>query len=312
MKEVVNMIKPITIIDTYSDGNAKDGVLHEAAEISTKYGVFIPQYLDGDRRKYTKSISFYKSGSLKSIALQEQTPIKTSAGIFPAELITFYENGSIKRIFPLNGKISGFWTEENEYELAQEFDFDFQFASFKKKIIGIQFYDCGAVKGLTFWPRDSVLVRTLTKEVSIISGFTVYPNGNLKSIEPKKPTLIDTPIGKIIAYNPNPIGIHSDNNSLEFFPDGTVKSLLSATANISVLHSKEAAAVYQPLLKPNLFDNSKMDIIPLKIDFSDAGVRFGSLNDNFYEIENYHFEIRHAPTVQNIVCGNCSACTACS
>lgn len=32
--------------------------------------------------------------------------------------LTFYENGELKRVFPLDGKISGFWSEEEEKRLV--------------------------------------------------------------------------------------------------------------------------------------------------------------------------------------------------
>jgi hypothetical protein len=40
-------------------------------------------------------------------------------------LITFYEDGSIESLFPLNGQISAFWSEEEEGALARKFDFTF-------------------------------------------------------------------------------------------------------------------------------------------------------------------------------------------
>ena len=35
-----------------------------------------------------------------------------------AEQVSFYESGALKRIFPLNGTLSGYWTQEDEAKLA--------------------------------------------------------------------------------------------------------------------------------------------------------------------------------------------------
>ena len=36
-----------------------------------------------------------------------------------AELVTFHADGSLRRVFPLNGKLSGYWTEADEGALAK-------------------------------------------------------------------------------------------------------------------------------------------------------------------------------------------------
>jgi len=106
-------------------------------------------------KKQLAVLSFYKSGNIKSISLEQQTEISTPIGIFPAELVTFYEDGSINSLFPLNGQISGFWSEEEEGELAQKYHFSFPFGDFYAKIIGLRFYPDGRVRSLILWPNET-------------------------------------------------------------------------------------------------------------------------------------------------------------
>ena len=72
---------------------------------------------------YNSGIATKKCRGFINIKLvDEETPSHEVKFDFIVDnnLITFYENGNIRRIFPLYGQINGYWTEENEYELAEE------------------------------------------------------------------------------------------------------------------------------------------------------------------------------------------------
>ena len=49
--------------------------------------------------------------------------LKLPAGDYQAELITFYEDGNVKRVFPLYGQISAYWSVEEEMEQAPYYGF---------------------------------------------------------------------------------------------------------------------------------------------------------------------------------------------
>ena len=103
----------------YSNGKTDGCLVTEPNMLTTPYGILVPQYEAEDMgRRSVKPLYFYKDGALKSIALQSQTMLETQVGTIPAELVTFHKNGSIKRIFPLDGKLSGFWSWKNEFALA--------------------------------------------------------------------------------------------------------------------------------------------------------------------------------------------------
>jgi preprotein translocase subunit Sec61beta len=216
-------LQGVTRENHYPNGALKDVTLSEENCLNTKYGTLIPRYqIETGREKQTVPVSFYESGAIKKIALQNQTPISTSIGTFPAELVTFYESGNLKRLFPLNGQISGFWTEENEADLAEPFSFSFPFATFRAKIVGLSFYETGAVKSLTLWPNETVEVTTPIGLIVTKNGFSLHPNGALASVEPTEPYKLSTPVGVLRAFDKESLGITADQNSLQFSESGEI------------------------------------------------------------------------------------------
>ena len=229
-KTSYGMLNGISSIEFYTDGAIKECKLNKYSEMKTIYGNLVPQYDGAElRRKYKRSLSFYENGNIQSISFQNQMTIDTSIGKLPAELAVFYENGKIKRIFPLNGKMTAYWTEQNEYKFAEELDLNFEFGTFKKKIIGINFYESGSVKSLTLWPKDFIEVLTPCGIIETRIGLSLYPSGAFKSCEPRKQTLINTKIGELQAFDVGAIGINGDTNSLNFNEDGTIKSIAIIT-----------------------------------------------------------------------------------
>lgn len=303
------VLNGISTAEFYSDGNIMECKLGSYNEIETSYGKFIPQYEDdGLRRKYIKSLSFFKNGKIKSISLQSQTHVRTSIGILPAELITFYESGPIKRVFPLNGKITAYWSERNEYNLAEEINFDFKFGKFKKKIIGIKFYESGAVKSLTFWTADKISIITPAGNMDCRIGISLYENGSLMSVEPMKPTLVKTPIGSIIAFDINAIGINGDINSLSFFEDGSLNTIYTSTDKIEVKEKNGTVTFFEPRLKRSILNENAMDVISLKIEFYDGKVKFNGNAENEFDINDCEFIIINNSTSINSHTNGCAGC----
>jgi len=306
-------LEGISVINYYGNNNIKDCTLNCVNKLETAYGTFIPQYDDSsERRKFISSLSFYENGNLKSIALQDKTYIGTSIGTLPAELITFYENGNIKRIFNLNGKITGYWSEEDEYSLAENIEFNLPIGKFKQKTIGLHFYENKALKSITFWPKDTVYINSPIGKVLTRIGLSFYPNGSLKSFEPYKPITLETRIGNIAAYDVNPIGVHGDSNSVKFSIDGQVESLITSTDKVEVINKNREVKIYKPELKRSLLDPEKMDIVPLSIGFYNKKVIFNNSNDNTYSIDDHVFNIENNSLKGGFSCSSCSSCSGCS
>lgn len=308
----------ISNVEYYKDGAVKECTLNSISKLDTPYGNLIPQYKEGGlRSKHIGSLSFYNNGNLKSVYLQDQTEIKTPLGMIPIEFATFYENGSIKRVFPLNGKITAYWTEEDEYNLSKEIEFNLPIGSFKKKVVAIHLYESGDIKSITFWRKDRVSIHSPLGDVTTRIGVSLYPDGKLMSFEPDKSLAADTCIGSIKAYNTEVIGLHGDSNSLEFSHEGKVKSLVTSTDRIEAVNKNSGEKqVYRPMLRKSIVNENVMEVVPLNIEFEGNKVKFSNGMLHKFEcelnIEEYNFNINTLTLNLKSPCASCSESSGCT
>lgn len=299
---------------TYASGEMKDCKLDKYNEINMLNQTFIPRYKKLDeRKKDNKALGFYENGSIKSIALEEQMEVATAAGLMGAELITFYEDGAIDSLFPLNGQISFGWSEEDEEKLLKEMQFEFSFASFTTKIIGIRFYGSGNIKSLILWPKRRIQINTPIGTYPVRTGLRLYEDGSLESFEPAVPITIDTSIGTIIAFDQNATGVDADFNSVRFYPDGRLKSL-STNSDIVVnrISLKERKIIYQQLRVDML--TNEMVKLPIIISFIENKVVIDNTEEKLtYPIEDSKFLFLYDGSYMEKKCspgGDCSGCGA--
>ncbi len=302
-------LKGITSFTTYDGGELKDCKLKEYNLIHTKYGDLVPQYGDpGFRKKQLAALSFYKSGKIKSISLEQQTEISTPIGTLPAELVTFFEDTSINSLFPLNGQISGFWSEEEEGKLAQKLHFSFPFGDFCAKIIGLRFYPDGRVRSLILWPNERIIIDTPAGKMPVRIGFKLFEDGSIESVEPAEPFLIKTPIGSINAYDTDALGIDADKNSVRFDEKGKLTSL--CTFDIITVRKKSGEKeIIFPTLRPGL--TTEFETVPIKVIFDDGTVSIGNDAKVFYKIAECTFLIMRGNYMKAKSCDNCSGCNSC-
>lgn len=308
------IIEGISSINYYKDNSVKECKLNKANELKTPYGIFIPQYEDAEeRRKHIVSVSFHNNGNLKSISLQHQVEIDTPIGTLPAEFVTFYENGNINRLFPLNGKLTAYWTEQEELTLAKDIDFDIPAGKFSKKIISVHFYEDGSLKSITLWPKNTVTLQSPIGDVVARIGISFYPDGKIKSLEPDDTTAVKTSVGTISAYNSDAVGIHGDSNSLRFSNTGQVEALTTSTDKIELIDKDGSKKVYSPGLRRSVIDDESMEIVPLSIEFYNGKVRFNNSAEHEYNIDDYSFNIQPLPSFKaKSSCAACSSCSECS
>jgi hypothetical protein len=268
------------ITKTYANGSAWDAIAKKEMAIKTPYGNFTPRFhREESRQKFSKSVSFYKTGELKSIVPQDQTEIMTPVGKYPAELITFHKNGMLHRVFPLNGQIDGFWTETDEATLAESYTFDLAIGKFEAKIIAIQFYETGALKGVTLWPGEVVEIATPLGVMPCRIGFTLYPDGALESFEPGKPVVLQSKIGNISAYDYDALGIHADSNAVSFTENGDLRSALTPLTTINVTSGNGFRRI-APKTMINPLDGESLILIATKIVFNENAV---IINDEVFD-----------------------------
>jgi hypothetical protein len=308
ISDIKNKISGITSFTTYENSEMETCKLNAYHLIMTKYGELVPQYKEfGIRTKDSDALGFYENGTLKSISLEAQTNITTPIGIFPAERVTFFEDGSLNTLFPLNGKISFSWSEEEEEGLAQSFDFDFPFGRFTVKIIGLRFYQTGVLRSLILWPHQVINLHTSIGQIPVRIGFELFENGILKSLEPAEPTWINTPIGLVRAFDSNAVGVDADKNSLEFDEKGNV---ISVTTSGAIMIDQE---MISSRLRIGLMDDELVKM-PIKIAFRQEEVIIDDgIKQCQYVINQHVFKILYDESLGKKACfGDCSGCSECS
>jgi antitoxin component YwqK of YwqJK toxin-antitoxin module len=261
----------------YPDGELEGIRLSEKNMLVTHAGELVPVYTETHRRKVKYSVEFFRNGMIKAVALDEQQEIQTPIGEFPAELITFFETGELNRFFPLDGKISGLWSEEEEKKLAIPFSFDLSFTKFTAVITSIGFYKNGNIRSITLFPGETIIIQTGYGEIFVKGGFSLYESGEIESLEPLNQAQIQTPIGVISCFDPNAIGVNADSNSLVFDKQGRVISLVTASNRIAVQTEDERFLTFTPREVVNPLNNETMmtEGLPISFDYAEGTVSFG-------------------------------------
>ena len=305
----------VSKFDTYADGEPRDCVLVKENKLETPYGILTPQYSEKDmyerQKKDRSSVKFYKNGNNKSIALESQTIIQTPCGDYKAELLNFYEDGSLKRFFPLNGKITGYWTEEDEGALAEEMTLPTKKGRFTGKIMSVLFYPSGEIRSVTLWPGERVVLETPIGSVMIRNGFSLYESGELKSVEPFGHTKVETQIGELMAYDPEAMGIHADANSLVFSETDKVIALTTSLSGVLVTSEMGLTKRYEAREVESYVDETETILLPLKVFFEEDGVILDNGEEEKLDFATNDFLIYRSDLVPKG--GGCSSgCASCS
>lgn len=310
------LIEGITSYELHDNGLLKCCTTNQENILDHPLSPLTPQYSAtalGQRQKKTRNaITFYNNGTIKSVSLEDQIPIKTPIGTIDAELLTFYENGQLKRIFPLNGRIDGFWSEEDEGELCRPYPIPTSFGTYRIRIIGLYFYESGALKSVTLWPGEKISMQTPRKNLTVHIGFSLYESGRIKSVEPAQSVTVPTLIGEIAAYDKDALGINADHNSLKFSESGRIVALTSTQSGIRVTKDdSDYNESLEPLIIDSYTDDDDKTLLPLHIKFRGDQV---IIEDNFahiYEIYNHHFEVFNSINYMRLGCLSCSDCSGC-
>lgn len=242
--------------------------------IETKYGRFIAQHTANElRRKEILPVEYHGTGTVKSLPLETQTTIATPAGDMPAELVTFHPNGSLNRVFPLNGKLSGYWSEEDEAALVKPAVIATPAGVVSAKVIGVGFYDDGTLRSITLWPGETVTLRTPAGPLEIRIGISFATDGTLQSVEPAKPTPIKTSVGEIMAYDPDAVGVNGDVNSVAFDGQGNVIRVATTLTRLRAVHSDGSTSKFAPEYRESLCGDTEQEVVPMIVEMDDKAVQ---------------------------------------
>lgn len=298
----------------YENGSLRSCQLEEHNQIATSIGILIPQYGEvTTRTKFREAVSFYETGELKSIYLKAPISVDTALGKIKSEFITFYKEGTVHRLFPLYGQMSGYWSEEEEYQLAEKATFKIGDIQVENKINSYCFYPSGHLKSLSLWNKEVLMIKLHKKQIAIRLGIAFYENGNIKSLETYVPTMIKTPIGEIMAYSNEPIGIHGDTNSLILDEEGKIKGITTVSTSIRIKSSLGEEKIIAPHLVRSKLDIEKWIIAPITISFLEDQVEIRDENTTYLfkksEFKWYTMQIGFEEI--GYKCSNCKGCKGC-
>ena len=284
----------VHVLDRHANGIPSMVTLDHPNMLDTPYGALLPQYCPWeDGRRFENVISLYDNGNIKFMTMQNPTALETPAGTITAEGVFFYEDGTLKRVFPLYGKMSGYWSEENEYGLAKSITVKLpNMETIVAKMLGLAFYPSGALKSLTMWPKERITLNTPTGRIPVRIGVSFYENGTMRSCEPAVPVMIKTGIGNFEAYDPMPVGINGDVNSLLFAETGEVTSLATVSHRIEVSFAWGEKRIFEPESVAGMCSDLIEETVPLRVCFNDRYIMICNREIYTFNMDNHRFLVK--------------------
>jgi len=281
---------------------------------------FILRCSKADYRSRDRAALIYDiDGNIKSIYLERSEEkaqtVNTAVGVLDCEMVTFYPNGNLHRVFPVYGKISGFWSEEEEVNLLPVTYLKNKDITFHGKISCVCFYPDESLKSITLWPGEETSVFVNEKEYKIRYGISFYESGAIKSFEPAVPVKITQKAGTFYAYDFMATGVTGDFTSLCFYEDGCVRSLKSNVTGLLIRDKKGVVQEFYPPLVVNPLDIESEVLFPVRYEFSDEGITFLDSVGKVWKFLYENFEIKAKQLFEdesrscNTLCsGNCDKC----
>lgn len=266
---------PVTgFVEYFEDGTVMSCAPEGEVVFNTPYGPLTAQHSTDDlRRRTVQCLSFHPTGMLRALPLETPTVIQTPAGPILAELLTFHPDGSLSRVFPLNGKLSGYWTQEDEGRLAEPISLATPLGQISGRFIGVRFNPQGALLSLTLWPGETMDVATPVGPITARVGVSFRPDGSLRSLEPARPQGVPTPVGSIQAYDLDAVGISGDVNSLAFGPGGEVERISTTLTRVVATGPENVQLAFAPESRESLCGDSEREPVPMRLIFGAGVVR---------------------------------------
>jgi hypothetical protein len=269
------VIEALPGVESYPDGSIRSCIPAQACPLETPLGTLVPQFTANTlRKRQLPALSFHPCGMLKNVPLEEQTVVPTPAGPMPAEQVTFHECGALNRIFPLNGALSGYWSQEDEAQLAVPLALDTPVGPVEALFISLHFNQSGGLRSLTLWPSQTLNVPSPLGSIKARIGVSFFDSGALSSLEPAKPTMVRTPIGELLAFDADAVGVSGDACSLRFRENGSLLGLKTAHHAFDVVQENGRVRRISPVLRTNPCDGERTEAAPMALEFGSGRVSF--------------------------------------
>lgn len=254
-------------LDRYPDGGVRAMYVDGPVALDTSLGRLVPQHtIDDSRRMHQPPLTFHANGQVRSLPLETRTVVETPVGSLPAELVTFHDNGVVARVFPLNGKLSGYWTEADEARMAEVLRLETPIGPLAAKFVAVAFSPEGWLRSLTLWPGEEITVKTPVGKVPVRLGLSFHENGALRSVEPARPLETPTALGPVWAFDPDAVGISGDDNSLVFSPSGEVSRVATVRTGLAVRLADGRRLELTPAVRESVCGDGDREITPLVLD----------------------------------------------
>lgn len=261
------------VLESYPDGSPKSCVPSGPVELDTPLGRLMPQYTTDDlRRKEVQPLRFHANGRLRSLPLERAAEVRTPAGTLDVELLTFHPHGAVQRVFPLNGRLTGYWAQEDERGLAREVELQLPWGLCRLTPLGLCFDARGRWRSLTLWPGEVLETPTPLGVLSARTGVSFLENGQVASLEPAKALSVPTPIGECLAFDSDAVGVCGDKNSLRFDAEGRVIGLRTVQTIVGVDFADGTGAGFAPKERESLCGNGDREPIPMELIFREHEV----------------------------------------
>jgi len=243
---------------------------------------------------------------------QDVRLVLSPIGGLPAELVTFYQTGELHRVFPVDGMISGFWTEEEERVMNIPLSFDLGFTAFTAMLSALCFYKSGDIRSITLYPGETVSMQTPLGSAGVRHGFSLYESGSLRSFEPASPMVIQTPIGRVVAYDPLGVGVTADSGSVVLSESGELLELKTTANRILVQAPGESPVWLSPVQIPHPCSDEAPYYQPLRLQFGPDTVTITDTRPHTWSTKDCRFSVS-AFSADPFGCSpaDCASCSFC-
>ena len=308
------VLSGVTSMERRANGSLKSVTLNEKNVILTHAGDLYVAHTQTPRRKHKPSVEFFENGLTKSVSLEEQQDVLTPIGELPAELVTFYESGELHRVFPVDGQISGFWSEEEERAMNIPLTFDLGFAIFTAMLSSISFYQSGSIQSITLYPDEVITLDTPLGVFTARHGLSLYESGSLRSFEPASPVNLQTPVGRIAAFDPLSNGVNADTGSVLFTPDGDLMRVSTIANRVMVQTGGGQTLWHTPTRIPHPCSDEEPWYQPLQLAFDTETVTITDGAAHPYRTAECHFHVSAFSDGSTMGCSpaDCASCSLCS
>lgn len=193
--------------------------------LETSAGSIVPLYnVSESSGRSVRPVYVYRNGEIHSVSLQERAAVETSAGVIEAERVTFHEDGSLERVFPLSS-IDAFFDETKRHQSIEAVSIVTPAGTIRSRIISASFYESGALNKICLWPGESVEISTPLGIMGVKGSFGFLPDGSLEFMDPALPLNVETPAGSIPVYDDCGVTGSCGKGTIMFDEDGGISSV---------------------------------------------------------------------------------------